>query len=102
MRPYVLRGTYLSSKEMDQLPFGKIPQGGLTGEHYLKHAEFTTTIPSSNAALDQVPKSIQESKQLIALIILRQGHIYQNFLYIVPIILLIWRIKMFTNRKRIL
>lgn len=35
MKPYVQRGTYLSPEQMDMLPFGKIPQGGLTGQHYL-------------------------------------------------------------------
>lgn len=34
LKPYVQAGTYLSEKEMDAQPFGKIPKGGLTAEHY--------------------------------------------------------------------
>lgn len=38
LKPYVQAGTYLSEEEMGAQPFGKIPKGGLTAEHYALHA----------------------------------------------------------------
>jgi len=35
LKPYVRTGTYFSEEEMEEQPFGKMPKGGLTGEHYL-------------------------------------------------------------------
>ena len=35
LKPYVPWMTYLSQEEMDKQPFGRLPQGGLTGQIYL-------------------------------------------------------------------
>ncbi|KLO18826.1 hypothetical protein SCHPADRAFT_993273 [Schizopora paradoxa] len=35
MKPYVACGTHMTGEMLEAQPFGKIPQGGLTGQHYL-------------------------------------------------------------------